>query len=302
VTPDDLRARLSDAPLLLDGGLATQIEAMGHDISGTLWSARALRDEPGAVVAAHRAFLAAGADVIITASYQVSRRGIEAVGGGAREADALLVRSVQAAQEAREAEGSTALVAASVGPYGATNHDGSEYRGRYGVGHRALVAFHRERLEPLVLAGPDLLAVETIPDLDEVAALVEALADHPDLAAWVSMTTPDGRTISAGQPLEDAVAVIDAAPGVVAVGVNCSAPRHVLPALEALGGGPTPLVAYPNAGQLWDAASETWSGPDESGLAGGLGAVWVGAGARLVGGCCGVGPADIAAMRAALPG
>lgn len=302
MTPDEFRHRLSRGPLVIDGGLATQLESAGHDIGGSLWSARVLRDDPAAVRDAHIAFLAAGAELIITASYQVSRRGLIEVGSSAREADQLLVRSVQLANEAREqalADGVSqpgALVAASVGPWGATNHDGSEYRGRYGVPRRELVAFHRERLEPLVAAAPDLLAVETIPDLDEVEALIEALSDYPDLAAWISLTTPDGRTVSAGQPLGDVAHVVASCPSVVAVGVNCSAADHVLAAVEALAPAGLPLLAYPNAGQVWDAENEQWHGPAAPVLPAALPPRWLAAGVRVVGGCCGVGPEGISEL------
>ena len=305
MTPELLRARIDSGLLLVDGGLATELESAGHDISGSLWSARVLRENPQAVRDAHVAFLEAGADVIITASYQVSRRGLVAAGGTAAEADSLLVRSVELALEAREAF-PDALVAASVGPYGATNHDGSEYRGRYGLSQRDLADFHRERLGVLVAAGADLLAIETIPDLDEVEALIEALADVPGVAAWLSMTTPDGTVLSAGQPLADASRSVAECPSVVAVGVNCSAPSAVRLALSALaepwalagGAGAPALLAYPNAGQLWDSTTETWSGASSPVPAASDVAAWLAAGARLVGGCCGVGPADIAALGA----
>ncbi len=305
MTPEALRARIDDAPVLLDGGLATQLESVGRDISGSLWSATVLRDDPLAVRDAHLAFLKVGADVIITASYQVSRRGLVAAGGTAAEADSLLARSVELALEARESF-PQALVAASVGPYGATNHDGSEYRGRYGLSRRDLADFHRERLGVLVAAGADLLAIETIPDLDEVEALVEALEDVPGVAAWLSMTTPDGTVLSAGQPLAEAAQVVAGCSSVVAVGVNCSAPRTVGLALSALaepwalagGVGAPALLAYPNAGQVWDSATETWSGPLSPVPAATDVDSWLSAGARLLGACCGVQPADIASLSA----
>lgn len=313
--PAQFRDLITSRPLVLDGGMATLLEEQGEDISGSLWSARVLRDNPQAVEAAHVEYLAAGAQVLITASYQVSRRGLVAVGGTPTEADRLLSRSVELARQARDRHAPDALVAASVGPWGATNHDGSEYRGRYGISVAELTAFHRERLEVLVAAGPDLLAVETIPDSDEVEALALALADSP-VAAWISLTTPTGTTTSAGQPLREVAQMLAECEPVVAVGVNCCAPESVASALSALSvpsstsslAGPSTqptgdrlaLVAYPNAGQTWNASTEQWSGPSSPEFAESTLATWLDGGARLVGGCCGVGPRGIAGIAAVL--
>ena len=78
---DDFAALLHrDRPILIDGGLATQLEAQGCNIDGELWSAKLLRTDPDAIVAAHRAYLDAGARIIITASYQASREGLMRIG------------------------------------------------------------------------------------------------------------------------------------------------------------------------------------------------------------------------------
>jgi homocysteine S-methyltransferase len=187
------------------------------------------------------------------------------------------------------------LVAASVGPFGATRHDGSEYRGGYGLTHDELVAFHRERLDVLAAAGPDLLAIETIPDVVEAQALVEVLADHPDLPAWLSYSCADGAHTCAGQPFAEAVAVAVSAPTVRAVGINCTAPEHVA-ALLAAGAGQRrdrPYVVYPNAGRVWDGPTSQWNGDGTDRLPAAAVREWVGLGAALVGGCCGLGPAAV---------
>jgi len=302
MTPEEFGQRLDSNPIVLDGGLATSLENAGADISGSLWSARVLRDSPEEIRAAHGRFIEAGADVIITASYQVSRRGVIEVGGSAAQADELLIRSIEIARESVGAAGLATLVAASVGPYGATNHDGSEYRGRYGVSQKTLIDFHRERLEVLLAANPDLLAIETIPDLDEVLALIEVLADHRDVAAWVSLTTLDGATTCAGQALAEVAAALGEAPSVVAVGVNCSAPSVVSTALQALGKHGSRLLAYPNAGQTWHSETETWSGPAEPVLPTQLINEWLDLGARAVGGCCGVDSIGVSALAGDVAG
>jgi homocysteine S-methyltransferase len=299
---------LADGPVALDGGLASELEARGHDLRDALWSARLLADAPGAVRDVHLDYLRAGARVLVSASYQASRSGFAARGIASAEADALLVRSVELAREARAlavAEGvpgaDGVLVAASVGPYGATLHDGSEYRGRYGVPAGRLADFHAERLAALARAGPDLFAVETVPDVEEAAVLVEALAAHPGVPAWLAYSCRDAATTSAGQPYAEAVRVAAAGSTVVAVGVNCTAARHV-GGLLAVARRETglPLVAYPNAGGAWEPATGRWRDQATALLPEDVVRGWVDEGARLVGGCCGLGPAAVRGIAATL--
>src|SRR6202034_3272144 len=118
-------------------------------------------------------------------------------------AAALLRRSVELAAAARDEAGAAGLlVAASIGPYGAALADGSEYRGRYGLSVPALTRWHEPRLEILAAAGVDVLALETVPDVDEAEALVN-LVHSVGVPAWLSYTI-DGTRTRAGQPLRDA--------------------------------------------------------------------------------------------------
>jgi homocysteine S-methyltransferase len=294
----------------LDGGLASELEARGHDLSGTLWSARLLRDAPEAIRDVHATYFSSGATVGISASYQASRAGFERHGSTAAEADRLLALSVDLVRAGRDiarAAGATQpmLVAASVGPYGATLHDGSEYRGRYGVPHEDLVRFHAERLAVLVAAEPDLLAIETVPDLDEARAIVEALAPY-GTPAWLSFSCADGATTCAGQPIEDAAALVASAPTLVALGINCTKPEHVGELVTRVRAAQPdlPIVVYPNAGRVWDGAASVWLGDGTDLLPRPAVDSWFEAGASLVGGCCGLGPAAVAdvASVAALRG
>ncbi len=283
--------------MILDGGLSNALVARGHDLSDDLWTARLLRDDPDEIGAVHRSYFEAGAEVATTASYQASVAGFERAGLSRTAAGELIRRSVQVARDVRDEVAPDGLVAASVGPYGAVLADGSEYTGRYGLSAARLRDFHLPRLELLASAGPDLLAVETIPDVDEAAVLVPLL-DEMGLPWWLSYSC-DGLFTRAGQPLADAFAVVASSPSVVATGVNCCAPDDVLPALRvAASTSHRPGLAYPNSGQGWDSGTHTWSGDTSYDVA--LAPAWVAAGASYVGGCCQVGPSDIAALATLL--
>ncbi len=295
---DDLLGR---GVLILDGGLSNALEDRGLDLSDDLWTARLLRDDPAQIVAVHRAYFEAGADVATTASYQASVPGLVRAGLSETVAAGLIQGSVRLAREAADEEAQASrrrcLVAASVGPYGAVLADGSEYRGRYGVSAATLRDFHAPRLELLASAEPDLFAVETIPDLDEAEVLVPLL-DELGLPAWFSYAVSGDRT-RAGQPLRAAYEALAQSTAIVAAGVNCSAPPDVLGAvLTAVSVTGRPGVAYPNRGEEWDARSHAWAG--EGSFDTSLASAWVDAGARLVGGCCRVGPADISRLASIL--
>jgi homocysteine S-methyltransferase len=279
-----------ESVLISDGGLATELEARGHDLSDPLWSAKLLMDAPREIVAVHAAYFRAGANIATTASYQASFDGFAAHGVDRREATGLLRRSVELARAARDEAGAgERYVAASVGPYGAALADGSEYRGRYGLSVAALTRWHRPRLEILAAAGADVLALETVPDIDEAEALVN-LVRSVGVPAWLSYTI-DGTQTRAGQPLADAFAVAAGVPEIVAIGVNCCAPDDVLPAIRMANIG-KPVIVYPNSGERWDARA--WTGPRSFSVQ--LATQWAAAGARIIGGCCRVGPADIEAI------
>jgi homocysteine S-methyltransferase len=284
----------ADAVLVADGGLATELEARGNDLSDSLWSARLLADAPEQILAAHLAFFRAGAQVATSASYQASFEGFARRGLGRREAAGLMRRSVDLARTARDqlaGDGRVRWVAASAGPYGAALADGSEYRGRYGLSVRELAAWHRPRLEVLAEAGPDVLALETVPDTDEAEALMTAISGL-GIPAWLSYTIAAGRT-RAGQPLAEAFAVAAGVPEVVAVGVNCCAPSDVPMAIAiAREAAAKPVIVYPNSGEEWDARRRAWTG--QSRFSPGQAQRWIAAGAQIIGGCCRVRPAAIA--------
>src|SRR3954447_2500802 len=252
---------LAAGPLVLDGGLSTELESRGHDVSSALWSARLLRDDPAAIVAAHAAFAAAGAEVATTASYQATIEGFTAAGVDAAAARRLIASSVALAREGQGA----GWVAGSVGPYGAMLADGSEYTGDYvaEIGVAELRAFHRPRMELLAGAGADVLACETVPAAAEAEALI-AEADALGVPIWLSLTTVlDASGLARtrrGELAADVFAMAASSAMVVAVGVNCTDPAPVLPAVHAAATIDKPVVVYPNSGERWDAAARRWTG------------------------------------------
>ncbi len=306
---DPLAPLLSDERVVvIDGGLATELEAAGHVLADHLWSARILADEPEAIIAAHLAYFRAGARVAITSSYQATFEGFASRGVDHTAAADLLARSVALADEARRryraevapADAGDLLIAASIGPYGAHLADGSEYRGGYGLDQASLRVFHRERMRILWEAGPDLLACETIPDRVEVRALADLLGEV-GAPAWLAVSCVDDGHLRDGSPIEDAVGVADVTPEIVAVGVNCVAPEHVAGLVSRIRAATRkPIVVYPNSGEGWDPASGAWRPAVGSDVDVAAARSWVAAGARLVGGCCRVGPARIAELASAL--
>jgi len=285
--------------VVLDGGLATELERRGADLRDPLWSAKVLVEDPDAIRSVHAAYFEAGADVAISASYQATFEGLAGRGIDRNAAAALMRRSVELA---REAAGADRVVAASVGPYGAMLGNGAEYTGDYDKNEDELVEFHVPRIEALAEAEPDVLAVETIPSFVEARAIVRALEKVPEIPAWVSFSCRDGGHICDGTPIGSAVEVAASAPGVVAVGVNCTSPLHVERLVETISDTTGKrVVCYPNRGSFWDPMRKTWTDPPRQDARTPLRPLaWKEAGASLIGGCCGTTPDDIAAAARAL--
>jgi len=296
--------------VVLDGGLATELETRGESLNHALWSAKILLEKPEVIGDVHLAYFEAGADVATTASYQATFPGLAAQGLSKEQAEQVMLRSVTVAAEARERFWSDGrnrvgrqrpLIAASIGPYGAFLHDGSEYHGNYGVGYGDLKEFHRERLQLLAKSGADLLACESIPSLVEAKALAELLRDLPDVPAWISFTCKDEGHISDGTAFADAVTAVSAVSNVVAIGMNCTAPKFVNALLEkAHSVTDKPLVAYPNSGELYDISTCGWKATSEAGMIEEAARGWLERGARLIGGCCRTTPETITGIRKAL--
>ena len=288
--------------LVLDGGLATELERRGADLNDALWSARLLADDPALIRQVHLDYYWAGADCCTSASYQATVPGFVARDMSPDAARALIQRSVTLAVEARDAFWAAGphrrrlrpLVAASIGPYGAYLADGSEYRGDYDLDEAGLRAFHSERWALLAAAGADLLACETIPSFAEARALADLLAQTPGAWAWFSFTGRDGAHISDGTPIADCAAYLAGRPGVAAVGVNCTPPRLIPDLIRAIAAvTDTPIIVYPNSGESYDPLTKKWRGELVPAEFGTFSREWRKLGGALIGGCCRTTPAHI---------
>ena len=295
---------------VLDGGLATSLEALGYDLADDLWSAKILLEDPAATRRVHTDFLSAGADCITAGTYQASIPGFVARGLTHDQAVRVLDRGVGLAVEARDAFWSDAknrerrlrpLVAASVGPYGAYRADGSEYTGEYGLSDDELLDFHEARWRILAESAADLMACETIPSLQEAEVLLQLLRRTPDRWAWMSFTCRDGAHLSDGTALSAAARICGAVPRVAAVGINCTRPEHVPELISAVRNATEkPIIVYPNAGGRYDAERKTWEDDPPRLDWPALVAEWRDLGATVIGGCCRVGPEDISNIRSRL--
>ncbi|MBI3164241.1 MAG: homocysteine S-methyltransferase [Chloroflexi bacterium] len=292
---------------IIDGAMATELEARGCDLNDSLWSAKVLLEQPGLIRAVHLDYFNAGADVAITASYQATVEGFAKRGLSREQAIDLMKKSVQLAKDARDefwsdeenrSNRACPLIAGSVGPYGAYLADGSEYRGDYKLGEDELMAFHRPRVEALIASGVDLLACETIPCGVEARALIRLLAEFPNTFAWFTFTAQDDGHISNGESVADVAAFLDDQPQAAALGINCASPLHITGLIREIRKNTgKPIVVYPNSGEVYDASTNTWHGETSCDSFGRQSKEWYEAGARLIGGCCRTTPGHIREIK-----
>ncbi len=276
----------------LDGGLSTALENNGNKLTTSLWTGELILVNPSEITKAHLDFINAGADIIITSSYQISYLGCSKRGWSESKTDQALIGSTQLAKDAVLKSGKSVKVASSIGPYGAALADGSEYKGNYGVTKSFLKDFHARRLELLISTSPDLLALETMPDTFEVEVLLELLSDCP-IPYWVSYSCKAGNQTNAGQSFTEAVSL---AKDAMAVGINCTAPELITDLLLSAEG-VKPFVVYPNSGRSWNAKTKEWEGSSETGFDELLIKSWILAGAQIIGGCCGIGADEILNLK-----
>jgi homocysteine S-methyltransferase len=290
---------------VLDGGMATELERKGFNLAGPLWSAHVLESSPEAIAAVHREYLDAGADCLLTASYQVSTEGFQGIGfapqDAAKAAANALRASVTLAEKVRNEyqAGSPRQIwiAASLGPYGAMLHNGAEYHGNYDCSFEDLVGFHSRRIAVLARTNADFLAFESIPSLEEAKAILAALQPYPDLGAYLSFTCRDRTHVSHGESLRACAELLDAQSQVIGIGVNCTAPELIGSLIGELAKVTSkPIIVYPNSGEQWDAAHRCWHGDRPIAEFGELAEGWRAAGAQWIGGCCRTGPEHVRAV------
>ena len=293
---------LTNHTVVLDGAMSTPLERLGADTNNDLWTAKALIDNEELVYEVHKMYFEAGADLIITDTYQANVQAFEKVGYSEKEARNLIKKAVKIAQKARDdyknKTGKHNYIAGTIGPYGAYLANGSEYRGDYELSTKEYQQFHLPRIEELATTGVDILAIETQPKLDEVLAILELLKEkYPQQKVYVSYTLSDDDTISDGTPLPRAIHALEDYSQVIAVGINCVKLELVEPALKNMKEiTDKHLIVYPNSSAVYDPKSKTWSQPKTSATFEELIPNWYEAGARIIGGCCTTGPKEIKAV------
>jgi homocysteine S-methyltransferase len=298
--------------LIVDGGLATELERRGHDLTDDLWSARLLLDDPEVISQVHHDYLASGADCIISASYQGTIEGFMNRGLSHDEAKALLSLSVELAVKTRDQFWTDSdnrqgrikpILAASVGPYGAYLADGSEFTGNYDLDEDGLREFHQERWDILAASCADIMACETIPSLAEARVLGKLFEETSQRFGWVSFSCKDGKHISDGTPLVEVVKILDPIENISAIGVNCTAPMFISSLIaEVQSATSKPIIVYPNSGETYDTAHRRWGGESDVDNYAEACIRWRAAGASLIGGCCRTGPEHIRQVRQKLIG
>lgn len=298
----DFTEFLTNHTVVLDGAMSTPLERLGADTNNDLWTAKALIDNEELVYEVHKMYFEAGADLIITDTYQANVQAFEKVGYSEKEARNLIKKAVKIAQKARDdyenKTGKHNYIAGTIGPYGAYLANGSEYRGDYELSVEEYQQFHLPRIEELVNAEVDILAIETQPKLDEVLAILELLKEkYPQQKVYVSYTLSDDDTISDGTPLPRAIHALEDYSQVIAVGINCVKLELVEPALKNMKEiTDKHLIVYPNSSAVYYPKSKTWSQPKTSATFEELIPNWYEAGARIIGGCCTTGPKEIKAV------
>ena len=289
----ELRTRLLAAherrapPVVLDGALGTELERRGVATGLPLWSARALLCAPEAVLAIHRDYLAAGAEILTANTFRSQRRTLAREGHGARAAELTSLALRLARRAAREAA-RPVFVAGSAAPLEDC------YRPDLVPGDEALAREHGEHAEQLAAAGADFILAETMNCVREAAAAARA-ARATGLPLLASFVCGAGARLLSGEPLAEGLAAV-VAHGPLAVGVNCLPPAELAPCLAALAGSGLPFFVYPNLGSP---DPERGFAPREDctpEVFASLARAWIAAGAALVGGCCGTRPGHVRAL------
>lgn len=291
----------ADRMVILDGGLGTELERRGHRDLGRLWSSALVEANPSALREVHRDFLLAGADVIATATYQAAVPTLLECGHDRESARRVLRDAVTLAVDERNAHSSGALVAASIGPFGAHLADGSEYTGSYRLTDGELYEFQVERWRILAESEADIIACETMPSMADVRACVRLMRETPERWAWISLMCRDETHLADGTELSEVLALLNDAPNLAAIGANCIPPSFAPAIMNTFRAATSlPLMVYPNASNAWK--MEMGRPLDELSAAefAEESAAWRTHGAQIIGGCCKTTPEHVRALAATL--
>jgi len=292
---------LGNRIIVLDGGFATQLEKEGEDLQDLLWSAAVIPRNPQLIKKIHLDYLRAGSDIITTCSYQATIEGFQKKGFTEEQAERLIESSCLLAKEARDEffkeTKVKCLVAGSIGCFGASLANGSEYHGNYSdsMTIEQLQQFHRKRMSIIIGTGVDLLALETIPSKLEAEALIGLLSEFPECHAWLSFNCRDSKHTCHGELFSECYEMVSKCPQIIAIGMNCVSPKHVSGLLSSV---PShlrriPICVYPNSGEEWDYENRCWKEDKRDIGFGSLIFQWQHLGAQLIGGCCRTTPEDI---------
>ena len=285
-----LRDKLQQDIVILDGGFGTTVEQFGYDVKHELWSSNLIQSNPEAVYKVHKAFVDSGAEIILTNTYQASVQSFLNIGIDRATACTYLATAVELATRAA---GNRAIVAGSLGPYGAMLGNGSEYTGHYEETEADYIQYHKERLDILIEAGISVFAFETIPNIEEIKAVRTLLLDYPSIETWISVTLKDHDHLSDGTPLEAVIEVVNEIENVLAFGVNCTSVNVIDAAVDKLITlSAKPLILYPNSGRQYDAVHKVWIDREDASLVEAA-PRWKEKGVKIIGGCCQVGPGEI---------
>lgn len=286
---------LNNHSMILDGGMATELEKLGVQTNTRLWSAIALVNHPEKIYEVHKMYLEAGANIITTNTYQANIQAFEEMGISCYDAENLVSKAVEIAKQARNDILPNGFVAGSVGPYGAYLADGSEYTGDYKLSENEFKEFHRARLQLLISGGVDVIALETMPNFSEVKSLVSELIEiSPDIPYWVSFSLRDGKTLCDGTSLIEATKWVAKQKNVLAIGLNCVTTSIITQAISHLKqASRIPIIVYPNSGEKYDPNTKAWEETDKKMNFIKYSKEYLENGVKIIGGCCGTTPNDI---------
>ncbi len=287
-----------DAPLIIDGGMGTQLQNSGVPMDGNVWSGRAVLTHPDAIVQAHEAFIQAGAEVIIANTFAAARHMLEPGGLGDHVRE-INLNAVNLAQKARDNTGQQIIaIAGSICEWAPT--DNPKWHNAKAVYDSSL-----EQAELLAEAGVDLIALEMCEEIDLSIAVIEA-ALQTGLPLWIGMsaqTHQASHTLSVFDYADlDFESLMKALSGYSPMLMNIMHTpmadiEESINIIRRYWQGP--IGVYPESGYF---TMPNWQFVDiiEPQEFAKVALGWVDKGVRMVGGCCGLGPAHISALHNAL--